>query len=58
MNLDNEVPDIESMTIQLEGIGAQRLRSDGLAEHGSQWTFMANPEEIEFCICDGGTSAS
>ena len=56
MHLDIEVPDIEALATRLEGIGAQRVRSDVVAEHGSHWILMADPERNEFCICDGGQS--
>jgi len=57
MHLDIEVQDIEGMATRLEGISATRRKSDVVAEHGSQWVLMADPEGNEFCICDGGTSA-
>ena len=57
MHVDVEVPDIEGLATRLEGMGAQRLRSDAVTEHGSQWILMADPEGNEFCICDGGQSS-
>ncbi len=56
MHVDIEVPDIEGLVTRLEEIGAQRLKSDVMAEHGRHWVLMADPEGNEFCICDGGTS--
>jgi predicted enzyme related to lactoylglutathione lyase len=56
MHLDIEVADIEVLATRLEGIGAQRIRSDVVTEHGSNWILMADPEGNEFCICDGGQS--
>jgi len=56
MHLDIEVADIEGLAARLEGIGAQRVRSDVVPEHGSHWILMADPEGNEFCICDGGQS--
>ncbi|HUE60647.1 MAG TPA: VOC family protein [Acidimicrobiales bacterium] len=56
MHLDIEVPDIEALAARLKGIGAQRVRSDVVTEHGSHWILMADPEGNEFCICDGGAS--
>jgi len=58
MHLDIEVPQIEHLATRLQGMGAQRLRSDVLAEHGSHWILMADPEGNEFCICDGGAGGS
>jgi len=58
MHLDIAVPDIADLATRLQGMGAQRLRSDVLAEHGSHWILMADPEGNEFCICDGGASGS
>jgi predicted enzyme related to lactoylglutathione lyase len=58
MHLDIEVPDIEGLADELEVLGAQRLRSDVMAEHGSRWILMADPEGNEFCVCDGGENAS
>lgn len=57
MHLDIEVLDIEELATRLVGLGAQRLRSDVMAAHGSQWRLMADPERNEFCICDGGQSS-
>ncbi|MDR3648202.1 MAG: VOC family protein [Acidimicrobiales bacterium] len=56
MHLDIEVPDIDALAIRLERLGAQRLRPDAFAEHGSRWILMADPEGNEFCICNGGQS--
>jgi predicted enzyme related to lactoylglutathione lyase len=58
MHLDIEVPEIEELANRLQAMGAQRLRSDPLAEHGSHWILMADPEGNEFCICDSGASGS
>ncbi len=58
MHLDIEVPEIEGLATRLQGMGAQRLRSDELAEHGCHGIFLADPKGNEFCICDGGASGS
>jgi len=56
MHLDIEVADIEALATSLEGLGAQRVRADVVTEHGNHWILMADPEDNEFCICDGGQS--
>ena len=56
MHLDIEVADIEALATRLEEIGAQRVHSHVMTEHGSNWILMADPEGNEFCICDGGQS--
>jgi hypothetical protein len=58
MHLDIEVLDIEGLATRLAELGAQRLRSDVMAEYGSQWILMADPQENEFCSCDDGQSSS
>jgi hypothetical protein len=56
MHLDIEVPDIGVLATRLEGLGAQRLRSDVVAEHGSWWFLMADTEGNELYVGDGGQS--
>ncbi len=58
MHLDIETPDIEAEAARLEALGARRLAVDVLAEHGTHWYVMADPEGNEFCVCDGGAGAS
>ncbi len=57
MHLDIEVADIENLASRLEQLGAHRVRIDAMAEHGSQWILMTDPEGNEFCVCDGGAGA-
>lgn len=54
MHLDIEVADIEAMAGRLLELGARRISGGVEAEHGSQWILMADPEDNEFCVCDGG----
>jgi predicted enzyme related to lactoylglutathione lyase len=54
MHVDLHTPDIEAEAGRLVDIGATRLAADPLAEHGSHWILMADPEGNEFCVCDGG----
>src|SRR5258706_72481 len=55
MHLDIEVADIETEATRLEALGAVRVQTDHLSEHGSTWILMTDPEGNEFCVCDGGT---
>jgi predicted enzyme related to lactoylglutathione lyase len=44
-------PDIEGEARRLEALGAQR-RSDPIAEAGTRWIVMIDPEGNEFCVCE------
>lgn len=57
MHLDIVVPDIEGEAARLEKLGARRVRSAPLTEHGHTWVLMEDPEGNEFCVCDGGAPA-
>jgi hypothetical protein len=37
-------------------LGATRVREESLAEHGSNWILMQDPEGNEFCVCDAALS--
>ena len=54
MHLDIETPDFEAEASRLEAIGARRLEAGVRSEHGNNWVIMADPEDNEFCVCDGG----
>lgn len=54
MHLDIHVADIESEANRLLALGALRISTDPLAENGSHWIQMEDPEGNEFCICDNG----
>jgi len=54
MHLDIHTADIEREAARLERIGARRVVTEQLSEHGSNWFLMADPEGNEFCVCDGG----
>jgi predicted enzyme related to lactoylglutathione lyase len=54
MHLDIETSDIDAEAARLEALGARRLVAQPLAEHGTRWHLMADPEGNEFCVCDGG----
>jgi predicted enzyme related to lactoylglutathione lyase len=56
MHLDIEVPDIENLASRLLELGARRVSQSIEAEHGSRWIVMTDPEDNEFCICDGGAT--
>ena len=53
MHLDVETPDVDGEVDRLERLGATRTGA-ALAEHGSTWVVMSDPEGNEFCVCDGG----
>ncbi|HAM02072.1 MAG TPA: lactoylglutathione lyase [Acidimicrobiaceae bacterium] len=51
-HLDLKVPDIEAEAARLEALGARHMLGP-VAELGSRWIVMADPEGNEFCLCDG-----
>jgi predicted enzyme related to lactoylglutathione lyase len=55
MHLDIETPDVDSEASRLESLGARRLEAGVRSEHGTNWVIMADPENNEFCVCDGGS---
>lgn len=57
MHLDIHVPDIDAEATRLEGLGARRVSSSALDEHGTRWHLMADPEGNELCVCTGDGSA-
>ena len=57
MHLDIHTPDIEVEADRLADLGARRRRVDPVAEHGSRWIMMEDPEGNEFCVCDAGGGA-
>ena len=56
MHFDIETPDVDGEVARLEQLGAQRVEGP-MAEHGSRWVVMNDPEGNEFCVCDGGQPA-
>ena len=54
MHVDIHVDDIEAEANRLEGLGARRLDPEIKTEFDSHWILMADPEDNEFCVCDGG----
>jgi predicted enzyme related to lactoylglutathione lyase len=56
MHLDIETPDVDGEVDRLCGLGATRIVRP-LAEHGSRWVVMHDPEGNGFCVCDGGHPA-
>ena len=54
MHFDIETPTVDEEVSRLEGLGARRLGTDAIEEHGTRWVVMADPEGNEFCVCDGG----
>jgi hypothetical protein len=46
---------VEQVAVRLEQLGAKRISSEVVAEHGQHWIVMNDPEGNEFCVCDSGT---
>ena len=55
MHLDVHVADIDAEAERLTALGATRVSSSPLEEHGTRWHLLADPEGNELCVCDGGT---
>jgi len=54
MHFDIETPTVDEEVGRLEALGARRLGTDAIEEHGTRWVVMADPEGNEFCVCNGG----
>jgi predicted enzyme related to lactoylglutathione lyase len=57
MHIDIHVADIDGEAERLESLGARRVSSGTVSEHGSRWHVMADPEGNELCVCDGGLAS-
>lgn len=57
MHLDIHTPDIEAEAGRLANLGARRASTETMAEHGSHWVLMEDPEGNEFCVCDAAGGA-
>lgn len=53
MHIDIVTDDIEPEVSRLEALGARRLHDDLRTLGPSRWVTMADPEDNEFCVCDG-----
>ena len=51
MHLDVHVPDVEAEVTRLTGLGATRLDAEPIAEAGTLWVRMQDPDGNEFCVC-------
>ncbi|HMK12442.1 MAG TPA: class I SAM-dependent methyltransferase, partial [Acidimicrobiales bacterium] len=51
MHLDLAAADIEAEAARLEGLGAVRVPNGHLAELGTEWIQMLDPEGNELCVC-------
>ena len=51
MHLDIDTPDVDGEVTRLEQLGASRVEGP-IAEHGTRWVVMTDPEGNEFCVCD------
>jgi predicted enzyme related to lactoylglutathione lyase len=58
MHLDIVAPDIHHEAARLEALGARRVTTAAMSEHGSTWLLMEDPEGNEFCVCDGGAGGA
>jgi predicted enzyme related to lactoylglutathione lyase len=56
MHLDIHVADIDAEAERLTALGAIRVSSSALEEHGTRWHLLVDPEGNELCVCDGGTA--
>ena len=50
MHFDIETPTVDEEAARLESLGARRLASEAIEEHGTRWIVMADPEGNEFCV--------
>ena len=53
MHLDLTCTDVPGEVARLEALGATRVAGP-VAEHGSTWVVLQDPEGNELCVCDGG----
>ncbi len=51
MHLDVHVPDVAAEVSRLEQLGATRLDAEPIAEAGTEWVRMQDPDGNEFCVC-------
>jgi len=51
VHLDLHVADVEAEVARLEGLGATRLDDAPIAEAGTHWVRMSDPDGNEFCVC-------
>ena len=51
MHLDVHVPDVDAEVTRLELLGAARLDREPIAEAGTMWVRMQDPDGNEFCVC-------
>jgi predicted enzyme related to lactoylglutathione lyase len=51
VHLDLHAPDVEAEVARLEGLGAVRLDAAPVAEAGTSWVRMSDPDGNELCVC-------
>jgi predicted enzyme related to lactoylglutathione lyase len=51
VHLDVHAADVEGEVSRLIGLGATRLDRAAIAEAGTSWVRMRDPEGNEFCVC-------
>jgi predicted enzyme related to lactoylglutathione lyase len=57
MHFDIHVSDIEAEASRLVDLGAVRVQTEPISEHGTTWVLLQDPEGNEFCVCDAGSGA-
>ncbi|BEL06383.1 VOC family protein [Actinoplanes sichuanensis] len=50
MHLDLRVPDLAAELARVQALGARRLTSEPIEEHGWVWHVLADPDGNEFCV--------
>ena len=50
MHFDIETPTVDEEVERLEQLGARRVVSHAIEEHGNRWVVMADPEGNGFCL--------
>lgn len=53
IHLDIVVEDLDAEVARLETLGATRVPGGTFIEHGISWVQMRDPENNEFCVCEG-----
>jgi predicted enzyme related to lactoylglutathione lyase len=53
VHLDVVAEDVDAEVARLETLGATRAPEGAFEEHGISWVQMRDPEDNEFCVCQG-----
>jgi predicted enzyme related to lactoylglutathione lyase len=57
MHFDIDTSEVDDEVARLVALGARRLGTQPVKEHGMRWFVMADPEGNEFCVCGPGSAA-